>query len=312
LTASFHSVTPSGQGLPLWDNTFQVKRVLGNGYWTISAGNGLSGGIYSLNLNPEGFNDFDSVEVLRIVKRSNSASNWSVPGSHLLGLGSLLSPVVRRIGLSGFSDFAIGTDGERTLPVELVGFSAAPHGDVVDLEWRTASETHNEGFDIERGVVDAGGEIGWGRIGFAAGHGTTSAPQRYLWRDEVGGLRTPGENRQLRYRLRQVDHDGTFSYSDIVNVELIDPVTRPRLIGLYPNPFLSATEVEYAIARQEQVRLEVCDIFGNVVATLADGEESAGVHRLRFDAEGLPAGVYYCRLTAGSYSAVRPIAHYNE
>jgi hypothetical protein len=312
LTATFHSATPTGEGLPLWDNTFQVKRVLGNGYWTITAGNGLSGGIYSLELSPEGFNDFDSVEVLRIVKRPNSASSWSAPGTHLLGLGTLLSPLVRRSGLSGFSDFAIGTDGERTLPVELVSFTAAPHGDVVDLEWRTASETHNEGFDIERGIGDEKGEIAWGRIGFAAGHGTTSAPQRYQWRDEVGGLRAPGENRQVQYRLRQVDHDGTFSYSDLVSVELMDPATRARLMGVYPNPFLGTTEVEYVISQQEQARLEICDIFGTVIATLVDGEETPGLHRVRFDAVGLPAGVYYCRLTSGSYSAVRPIAHYNE
>jgi hypothetical protein len=312
LTASFHSTTPTGQGLPLWDNSFQVKRVLGNGYWTISAGNGLSGGIYSLDLSSEGFNDFDSVEVLRIVKRSNSASDWSAPGTHLLGLGSLLSPLVRRIGLSGFSDFAIGTDGERTLPVELVAFTAAPHGDVIDLEWRTASETHNAGFDIERGVSDAVGEIAWSRIGFSAGHGTTSAPQRYLWRDAVSGLHTPGENRKVHYRLRQVDHDGAFAYSDVVSVELVDPATRPRLIGIFPNPFLGMTAIDYVIPDQEEVRLEICDIFGNVIATLVDGEEAAGAHTMRFDAEGLPAGVYYCRLTAGSYSAVRPISHYNE
>ena len=112
--------------------------------------------------------------------------------------------------------------------------------------------------------------------------------------------------------LRQVDHDGTFSYSDIVDVELLDPVSRPRLMGVYPNPFFRTTDVEFVISRQEPVQLEICDILGNVVTTLVDGEHDTGIHRVRFDANGIPAGMYYCRLIVGSYSAVRPIAHYNE
>jgi hypothetical protein len=294
------------------DSTYQVKRALDNGYWTIHANDGLSGGYYAIELNGEGFSDFDSVETLRIIKRPDNASNWAVPGSHKKGKGSKVKPKAERELLSGFSDFALGTKGDRTLPVELVAFTAALHGDVVDLDWRTASETHNEGFDIERGTPGTQGGVDWTRVGFAAGHGTTSAPQQYQWRDDVAALRVAGENRRVYYRLRQVDHDGTFTYSDIVNVDLSSPATRPRLLGVDPNPFLSTTEIEYVLSQQEEAQLEICDILGTVIATLVDGEESPGIHRIQFDATSLPAGVYYCRLTVGSYYAVRPIAHYNE
>jgi hypothetical protein len=312
LTVEFHAIIPNALGLPLWDNTFQIKRVLGNGYWTISAGNSLSGGTYSLDLHAEGFNDFDSVEVLRVIKRADTTVDWAAPGTHVTGTGTMLAPIVHRSGLSGFSDFGIGTDGETTLPVELVAFTAALRGNVVELDWRTASETQNEGFEIERGIPDTEGGTAWTQVGFAAGHGTTSAPQRYLWHDDAEMLLTPGSNRHVRYRLRQVDHDGTFAYSDIVDVELYDPVTRPRLLGVYPNPFVSSTEVEYVMSRQEEVQLEICDMLGNVIARLVDGEEAPGIHRVRFDAGNYPAGMYYCRLTVGSYSAVRPIARYND
>jgi hypothetical protein len=193
------------------------------------------------------------------------------------------------------------------IPVELISFSAEFINNEVKLSWQTATETNNSGFEILRGVYPekkrrTQNDRVWRAIGFANGYGTTTEPKSYLLTDESV---IPGS---YEYRLKQIDFDGTFTYSDIVEVEVLSP----NIFSLeqnYPNPFNPSTKIKYTIpsviaseTKQSQfVTLKVYDILGNEIATLVNEEISAGEYEVDFNGKELPSGIYFYELQAGSY-----------
>ena len=171
------------------------------------------------------------------------------------------------------------------LPVELVLFEAVASGTDVQLAWRTATETGSLGFEVEHRYLDDAFE----RIAFVEGAGTTSEPQTYQHR--VGGL-APGQH---VFRLRQVDTDGTFMYSQAVEVT-IGLEEQPALAVVYPNPFNPQTTLNLTLAQSQRVQVEVFNALGQRVAVLHEGRLSANTpHRFTFDGAGQASGLYLIR-----------------
>ena len=140
-------------------------------------------------------------------------------------------------------------------------------------------------------------------IGFVNGHGTTTEPQTYFYKDE----NLPAGKYQ--YRLKQIDFDGTFEYSNIVEAEILTPA-KFSLEQNYPNPFNPNTKIKYTIpnvtlsgVEGSRVQLKIFDVLGNEVATLVDGYKPAGNYEIEFDATKLSSGVYYYQLKAGDPSS---------
>lgn len=186
------------------------------------------------------------------------------------------------------------------VPVELVSFSASVAANIVTLEWNTATELNNHGFEIERSLDKTNppdGEAGWRTIGFREGKGTTSEPQQYSYSDIFSGI----ESSKLYYRLKQIDFNGTFEYSDFVEVE-IAPSTF-ALSQNYPNPFNPSTSISYQLPVKSFVKLEVYDVLGNKVLTLVNEEKPAGSFKVELDGISLQSGVYFYRLQAGDPSS---------
>jgi hypothetical protein len=175
------------------------------------------------------------------------------------------------------------------LPVELARFTAATSGEAVTLRWSTTSEENNAGFDVERSTD---GET-FTTIGFEPGVGTTEEAQSYRFVDREAPFATT-----LFYRLRQVDTDGTFEYSPVVEVE-VTPST-VALLPVAPNPVVGVANLRYELPEATAVRLQVFDLLGRRVATLADGEKPAGRHEVSWRSAGLASGTYFVRLQAGS------------
>ena len=175
-----------------------------------------------------------------------------------------------------------------TIPVEMATFTASASGETVTLDWATASETNNAGFDIERSTDGATFE----KIGFRAGAGTTAEAQSYRFVDR--DMPFVGE---LFYRLRQVDVDGTDEYSEPLRVQI--RAEELTFLPSAPNPFETATRLRYVLPTTESVRLDVYDLLGRRVSTLVDQQQTSGPHEVMLDGSRLAPGVYFVRLAAG-------------
>ncbi len=184
------------------------------------------------------------------------------------------------------------------VPVELTSFGATVTDFEVKLNWVTATELNNRGFEIERTVNAANG---WDNIGFVAGHGSTTEINAYSYSDK--NIIEPGI---YLYRLKQLDYDGQYAYSDVVEVDVFKPLNF-NLSQNYPNPFNPSTSIKYSIPSASQVTLKVYDVLGNEVATLVNEEKNAGSYDIQFNASELSSGIYFYTINAGNFSATKKL-----
>ncbi|NWG28155.1 MAG: T9SS type A sorting domain-containing protein [Ignavibacteriaceae bacterium] len=185
---------------------------------------------------------------------------------------------------------------EYVVPVELTSFTALSNGADVELNWTTATETNNQGFEIQR--MNAGGSFE--QVGYVAGFGTTTEPKAYSFID------SKLSEGNYTYRLKQIDFDGTFTYSDAVNVEVEIPLEY-ALEQNYPNPFNPSTTIKYSIPEDGFVKLAVYNMLGEEVATIVNATQKAGRYEMNFDASGLSSGVYVYRIEAANYTASKKL-----
>lgn len=197
-------------------------------------------------------------------------------------------------GFTSFSEFGIGSNG--ALPVELTSFNAAVRNGMIDLKWETATEVNNYGFEIERKSATAD----WSKIGFVEGHGSTNSPKYYSYSDKPSGTG------KFSYRLKQIDNDGAFEYSPIVEV-LVDNLPNGFVLEQnYPNPFNPETSIRFALKEDTKASLKVFNAMGEEVATLFDGIAEAGrYYDVKFSGNDLSSGFYIYKLVAGDYVSVK-------
>ncbi|MGE5313216.1 MAG: T9SS type A sorting domain-containing protein [Acidobacteriota bacterium] len=190
----------------------------------------------------------------------------------------------------------------KAVPVELVRFEASVMQQDVVLCWKTATEVNNYGFEIERSlkVEGSGASCVWTKIGFVEGRGTSNVPTTYSFSDH--GLR----GGSYAYRLRQIDRDGRFTYSEPVECTLRLDAGEYALSRNYPNPFNPMTELTFALQTPGRARLAVYNMLGEEVATLFDRQTEAGrLYRVAFDGSRFASGVYLAVLRASGRYEVR-------
>lgn len=221
----------------------------------------------------------------------------------------------RRTGAQGIYAQDVNMNGQLgnpIVPVELVSFTANVVNNFVQLKWTTASETNNLGFVIERKQIvslqSTAGSQQWEIIGNVTGNGTTTEMNSYSFNDEnVSNGKPALMAGKYQYRLKQIDFDGSFEYSNIIEVE-INFINEFALEQNYPNPFNPSTTINYTVADAYyasgvQVSLRVYDILGNEIATLVNEIQNPGTYKINFDAgNSLASGVYYCKLNAGAFN----------
>lgn len=175
------------------------------------------------------------------------------------------------------------------VPVELSTFAANVVDRNVNLTWRTESETNSRGFEVERSSANQS----WSQIGFVKSAGNSVTSQNYSYID------SRLETGSYSYRLKMVDLDGSFTYSNVVEVEIGTPATF-SLSQNYPNPFNPATRIEYQVPFNANVKIELYSITGEKVATLVNSDLSAGFYTMDVDASvlSLASGVYFYRMTS--------------
>lgn len=188
-----------------------------------------------------------------------------------------------------FDDVRFGVD---FVPVELTSFTANSNGSSVDLNWATASETNNKGFEIQRSVNNSD----FATVAFVEGKGSSTVNANYAYSDAV----QPGK---YFYRLKQIDYNGSFEYSNSVEVDL-----NPSSFSLeqnFPNPFNPSTSIRFTLPVSGFVTLAVYNSMGEMVGQLLSKEMSAGSHNVSFNAANLPSGTYFYRLNSGDFTATR-------
>ncbi len=192
-------------------------------------------------------------------------------------------------------------DSQSALPVELSSFSADITGNGIILNWQTATEVNNYGFEIEKAIDN--GQLtmdNWNKIGFVNGSGNSNSPKSYSYTDNsaVAG--------NYSYRLKQIDVDGQFEYSDVVEVTIGVP-TKFELLQNYPNPFNPVTSIKFSLPRKSKVLLKVYDILGKEVAELVNEEKPAGEYTVQFNGANLASGVYFYRISTGNFTNVKKL-----
>ena len=195
-------------------------------------------------------------------------------------------------GLTDLGTFRFASDSDQNpLPVELASFTATRDAQAAVLSWRTASETNNAGFEVQHQTPDASG---FREVGFVEGAGTTQEPQSYRFRAD--GL-APGTH---RFRLRQVDVDGTATLTDPVTVT----IEAERVLSLQatgPNPVRQSTQFAFTVQQSGPAEVTLYNVLGQRVRTLYTEETSAGQrHTVTVTTTDLPSGTYFVRLAAPS------------
>jgi hypothetical protein len=217
------------------------------------------------------------------------------------GLNSLTNII--SLGVSGSYLFA-GTAGggiwirplsSLGMPVELTSFTANVNNNSINLNWITATELNNMGFNVERSV----NKFDWIKIAFVPGSGTSNFIRNYSYIDK--SVSQPGK---YFYRLKQIDNDGSYKYSKIIEINL----NAPSIFALnqnYPNPFNPSTVISYSLPLASNVKLIVYNTIGQTVKVLENGFKNAGNYSVNFNADGLPSGIYFYKLEAGQFIQVK-------
>ena len=187
--------------------------------------------------------------------------------------------------------FGEGTQcGNSPVPVELTTFTADVKNSSVTLNWGTATEINNYGFEIERKSLDD-----WEKIGFINGNGNSNSPKEYSYVDKnpIGGSK-------FQYRLKQIDNDGQFEYSSIVEVDLV-PIEF-MLYQNYPNPFNPITKIRYQLPKESKVVVKIYNILGSEIIEILNAQREPGIYEIEFNAKNLTSGTYIYRFIANNFS----------
>ncbi|MBK7631226.1 MAG: S8 family peptidase [Ignavibacteriales bacterium] len=186
---------------------------------------------------------------------------------------------------------------ESELPVELTSFSAKSIGSLVKLSWSTSTEINNYGFEVERFALSAERQA-WEKIGFVEGNGNSNSTKNYSFED----MNLVAD--KYLYRLKQIDNDGQYEYSEVIEIDLGSP-TKYELTQNYPNPFNPSTKISWQSPVAGIQTLKVYDVLGTEVATLVDEYREAGRYEIEFkssvDNLQLASGIYFYKITAGSF-----------
>jgi hypothetical protein len=191
-------------------------------------------------------------------------------------------------GLTDFSIFAL-TDQNAPLPVELASFSYSVNNRNVKLFWSTSSERNNAGFEIQKSEA-AGNYSDWIKTGYAEGKGTTNNSTSYNYTD------TKLNTGKYKYRLKQIDLNGNFTYHNLDAVVEIGVPKSFELSQNYPNPFNPVTKIDFALPFDGNVNVAVYDILGKEVKTIVNENHKAGYYTTEFAGNNFSSGIYLYRI----------------
>lgn len=216
-------------------------------------------------------------------------------GSAAVFASGFLNPSANQNG-AAFGLFAALANGTviqlfpGVVPVELTSFSVLVNGTSVSLNWSTATELNNYGFEVQRKSLNGN----FATIGFVNGKGTSTVINDYSFTDNEL------EEGKYFYRLKQIDYDGKYEYSKIIEVD-VRMLSSFSLEQNYPNPFNPSTTIGFVLQERINVKLTLLNSIGEELAVLVNEEKDKGYHKINLNAYNLPSGVYMYRIQAGNF-----------
>jgi hypothetical protein len=298
-------------GLNLTEDNITYSRLCPEGMWTIEPNTQPTGGSYNFIADVKNFKSLVNENFGVLKKPTNSAiTNWNtgsgslanqIGGDILNGLQNVLNNSrAQRNSLTSFSDFGMGGEGgSNPLPIELLSFSAAMNEDktAVDLLWTTATEINNEVFVIQRSLDGENFE----EIGRVAGAGNSTSQLSYIFIDA-----SPAQG-VVYYRLKQIDYDGTYSYSKLVSVaNATTTITNKPEMKLFPNPTNGVVNISLN-SEVSEIEIQVIDITGTIVFSKTVVNENAEFFETIELNNELKSGFYFVRMVAPNLNLTKKI-----
>ena len=204
---------------------------------------------------------------------------------------------VQAYNLMGVSPYSNMITATTIIPVELTSFTANVTDNAISVTWSTATELNNRGFDLERKLD---GE--WQKVSFIEGKGTTTEKSDYIYSDN---FKYDGFEGTIQYRLKQIDFDGTSTYSKAIYVEVDFTPKEYTLYQNYPNPFNPSTTIKFALPFDSNVRITIYNLLGEQVAVLFDQVKEVGYHNVTWNASSLASGMYIYTIEAKSLDGLK-------
>jgi len=273
--------------------TYSNLPIFNNGYWTFKRSTGNISGNYNISLFNTGETN-NTGQGWTVAKADSTLDPNLVSSWRLLGSCVIASTAgnTQRTGINpppgndstSFDHYYATVQTNLVLPIELLNFDAQPKGEGVYCTWSTASEINNDYFDVERSIDGKEFEA-IGRVkGF--GHGTSSEIRKYslMDYDHCEGIRY--------YRLKQVDIDGLYSYSDVVAVKCL---LNKDFINVYPNPAKTTVFSTFYETKIGTVKLQWLDMVGKIVKEEIHTVEK-GYNTVQSDVSDLSQGIYFLRI----------------
>jgi hypothetical protein len=277
-------------------------------YWDLSRTNGTSEPrvVLTWNLASDVGNSGTWIDELLVAHRSAPGYNsWFSEGQGFATGTHSSGYVVSANNISSFSFFTLAsTTTNNPLPVTMLKYSATYNEDTkrAELKWTTASESNCAGFTVSRAVGNTNN--------FVKIDSYETNPQlnckggsinNYLFTDDdlvAGNI--------YYYLLEQIDADGKTTKYEVKAVKVGTDET--TLYQNTPNPFGYSTTIPFFVGKEGKVKIEIIDMLGRVVATVADGEYGVGYHEVTFNATSLQSGTYIVRMITEDKQLVKKMS----
>jgi photosystem II stability/assembly factor-like uncharacterized protein len=268
-----------------------------NGSTWASANNGLTGTIVrSIVIHKN--NIFAGTSDGGVYVSENNGSSWKQANNGFSNID------IRALAVSNDNNIFVGTYGGgvwfrheyEMLPVELNSFSAMVNQNIIQLKWKTSAEVNNHGFEIERASNNNSSILDkWETLGFIQGSGNSNSNKEYSFQDiSIKG------NGKYYYRLKQIDNDGKYKFSNAIEVNFNFLHLVYSLENNFPNPCNPTTVIKYTLPFNSNVKLTVYNALGQTVKELISEIQPVGMHEIMFNGSNLSSGTYLYTLYATS------------
>ena len=202
-------------------------------------------------------------------------------------------------GNDGYPYFDWENPGGSPLPVELTFFTSQVINNDVYLKWETSAEIDNYGFEVQRVKSEELNVKSFETIGFVQGAGNSSSPRSYSFADRNLA------NGDYLYRLKQINTNGSFDYWGQKEAHILFTPGKFELSQNYPNPVNDLAIIKYQLSVDCYVTVKIYDALGSEISVLVNEQKPAGIYKVQLDATRLTSGVYYYRINAGGFRAVK-------